>query len=145
MKIKPEFWYKQSAVIPFRFFNGILQILIISTRKRKNWTIPKGIIEIGLSGKKSAAKEAFEEAGVKGELLTKKVGTYSYKKWRDICNVNVYGLEVNAILNNWEEDFRDRKWIEIRELEKYISNIDLLNIIKKFATKIYKEYNRCSL
>lgn len=145
MKTKPEYWYKQSAVIPFRFEKGIFQILIISTRKRKNWIIPKGIIEIGLSGKKSAEKEAFEEAGVQGKLLSNKVGKYSYKKWGDICNVDVYALEVELILDKWEEDSRNRKWIEIRDIEKYMSNFDLINIIKKFSVQIYKEYNQCSL
>ncbi len=145
MKTKPEYWYKQSAVIPFRFSKGVLQILIISTRKKKNWIIPKGIIEIGLSGKKSAEKEAFEEAGVQGKLLTKKIGNYSYKKWGGTCTVNVYGLEVDIILDDWGEDFRNRKWIEVRELEKYISNKNLMNIIKKFSSQIYKVYSGCSL
>lgn len=145
MKTKPKYWYKQSAVIPYRFQKSVLEILVVSTRKKKNWTIPKGIIEPGLSEKKSAEKEAFEEAGVRGKLLTKKVGNYSYKKWGDVCNVNVYGLEVDVILDDWEEDFRDRKWAEVKDLDRYITNNNLITIIKKFSSQIYIKCNGCSL
>jgi phosphohistidine phosphatase len=145
MKTKPDYWYKQSAVIPFRFSVDKPEILIVTTRKKKKWTIPKGIVEIGLSDKKSAEKEALEEAGVKGNLLRKKAGNFSYEKWGGICQVNVYALEVETVLDDWQENFRERKWIEVRDLEKFITNKSLLKIIEKFSVEVYKEFSQCSL
>jgi phosphohistidine phosphatase len=135
MKKKPDYWYNQSAVIPFRIINAEIEILLIKTRKNKKWIFPKGIIENGYTAKTSAEKEGLEEAGVKGKLMQKKLGKYSYKKWGGKCTVKVYGLEVDNILNVYEEDFRERKWIAIDKSPNYISDEKLLEIIyelKKF-------------
>ena len=131
MRKKPDYWYKQSAVIPFRILDNRFEVLIVKTRKNKNWIFPKGIIEIGFSAKSSAEKEALEEAGVKGNLLPKRIGKYSYKKWGGKCSVKVYGLEVDSIFDNYEEDFRDRKWVDIEKTANYILNEELLEIIKE--------------
>ena len=132
MKNKPKYWYKQSAVIPFRKTDEKLEILLVTTRKKRKWIIPKGIVEEALTSRESATKEAFEEAGIIGELIPKKLGKYSYKKWGGNCKVKVYALRVDSILDSWEEDFRERKWIDILDVEKYIENVKLLEIIKSF-------------
>ncbi len=33
---------KQSGVIPYRISNGKVEVMLISTRKSKNWVISKG-------------------------------------------------------------------------------------------------------
>ena len=70
----------QSAIIPYRFNDGQLEILLICSSSKKHWVIPKGIIEPGLSPVSSASKEALEEAGVKGISDKNKLGQYSYHK-----------------------------------------------------------------
>jgi phosphohistidine phosphatase len=135
MGIKPNYWYQQSSVIPFQLNNGKLKVLIITSRKKKRWIFPKGIIEVDLSPEESAKKEALEEAGVKGELLTRLIGEYEYNKWGGKCNVKVYGLKVLTILSEWEEDFRERKWIGIDEVGNYIKQNKVLNIVKIFANE----------
>jgi 8-oxo-dGTP pyrophosphatase MutT (NUDIX family) len=49
-------------------------VLLITTRGRGRWTIPKGWPEKGLRDRDLAAKEAVEEAGVEGEVGSKPVG-----------------------------------------------------------------------
>jgi 8-oxo-dGTP pyrophosphatase MutT (NUDIX family) len=85
-----------------------------------------------LSPKESAVKELFEEAGATGKLIDKKFGTYSYKKWGGKCKVKVFGLLVENIMERWEENFRERKWINENEVELFIGNKKLLKIIKDF-------------
>lgn len=130
MKNKPLYWYKQSSVIPYQFKKDKLRLLIITSVKKKKWIFPKGIIEEDMTPEKSAAKEAYEEAGVVGELLNKELGFYTHKKWGGECEVKVFGLLVTGILEDYEESFRDRKWIEINEIEKYITNKNILDIVK---------------
>ena len=128
MKNKPEYWYKQSAVVPFRETGDKLEVLLVTTRKKKKWIFPKGIIEENLTASESAIKEAFEEAGIKGDLLPNKLGKYSYKKWGGKCKVKVQGLKVTWILDSWEEDFRERKWVSIADVQNYIKNKNLIEI-----------------
>jgi 8-oxo-dGTP pyrophosphatase MutT (NUDIX family) len=122
--------YNQSGVIPFRLQRDKLQILLITSRRKKRWVIPKGIIEGGLSPEESASKEAYEEAGITGTVRSRMVGQYQYKKWGGTCTVKVYLLEVKEVMEDWPEAFfRDRQWVSISEAQKRIEEADLRKII----------------
>jgi 8-oxo-dGTP pyrophosphatase MutT (NUDIX family) len=58
------------------------EILLVTTRQTKRWIIPKGWPIKGLKPAKSAAREAYEEAGVRGSVKTKAIGIFSYEKGR---------------------------------------------------------------
>ena len=71
---RPEYYYTQSSVIPYRIHEGRPEIMVISSRKGKHWIVPKGIVEPDLSPADSAAKEAFEEAGIAGKASGSSIG-----------------------------------------------------------------------
>src|SRR5205085_5647367 len=71
----------QSAALPWRRTGkGDLEVLLITSRETRRWVIPKGWPIKGKSSAKSAAREAFEEAGVTGKVKKSPVGTYAYDK-----------------------------------------------------------------
>ena len=115
MREVPEYYYAQSAVVPFREMDGVLEILMISSRKKKRWVIPKGVREPLLSACDSAAKEALEEAGIEGRVSATAMGTYQYRKWGGICTVEVFHMVVETVHQEWEEDYRDRQWVSLEE------------------------------
>jgi len=138
MRKKPDYFYLQSSVVPFRVINGNYELLLITTRKGK-WIFPKGIIEPGLDAKQSAAQEALEEAGIKGKVHDVILSEYEYEKWGNKCKVKVFPLEVEEVLDRWEEDFfRKRKWIDISKVEEKVSNKNLKKIINEFQTHFLK-------
>ena len=117
----PDSWYNQSGVIPYRIKNGKLQILLITSRRKQRWIIPKGIIEDGLMPQESAAKEALEEAGVIGIVENESIGKYKYKKWGGKVKVKVYLMVVNSLLDSWDEvEYRERKWYSFNEARDLI-------------------------
>jgi 8-oxo-dGTP pyrophosphatase MutT (NUDIX family) len=127
--------FDQSGVIPFRKKNGNIEVLLISTQKA-NWTIPKGIIEDRHTPQESALKESVEEAGAWGIVADKKSGSYRYKKWGGTCNVKVYKMKVVKILSKWEEDhFRERLWVPLEKVPKFINRKKLANIIMEAFTE----------
>jgi len=133
---KPERYYQQSGVIPFRKNGASIELLLITSRKKKTWIFPKGIIESKLSPQQSAAKEALEEAGVTGKVYKKKVGKYYLQKWNGICEVKVYLMEVEKTLKSWQEaKFRTRKWVLKDKAEELIQNKQLLKIVKNLDKK----------
>jgi len=115
MQTRPDFFYRQSAVIPIRQGPSGLQVLMITTRKRRRWIFPKGIVEPDMSPAASAAKEAHEEAGIKGRVLPDPLGVYEYEKWGGTCVVEVYAMAVERVLDRWDEDFRGREWVDLAE------------------------------
>jgi len=111
MHTRPDCYYRQSAAIPYRWGPSGLQVLLIMSRRRRRWVVPKGIVEPDLSPSDSAAKEALEEAGVLGRVRPGPLGSYEYEKWGGLCRVEVYAMEVEQELAAWPEQFRSREWL----------------------------------
>ncbi len=133
---KPDYYYAQSAVIPFRLRHGELEILMITSRKKKRWIIPKGIKEPDLTAWDSAAKEALEEAGVEGRVSTTPAGTYRYDKWGGTCTVEVYTLEVEKVHRSWLESFRLRRWLSLGEAVALIREEELRRILRRLPASL---------
>ena len=53
--------------------------MLVTSRGRQRWIIPKGWPHKGRAPHRSAAREAFEEAGVVGKVRRRPVGTFSYR------------------------------------------------------------------
>jgi phosphohistidine phosphatase len=136
MQERPDYFYRQSAVIPYRIVEGTIQVLMITSRRKKRWVIPKGIIEPDLSAADSAAKEAFEEAGLDGQVSTTPIGTYEYEKWGNICRVQVFTMRVEKVWDEWEENFRDREWISLDTAIKRVQETKLKEILRSFPLAI---------
>ena len=118
--------FAQSAVIPWRRRGDTLQVLLITSIRGQRWIIPKGLVEPGMSPAESAAKEAFEEAGIRGRVAPDPLGEYSYRKWGGTCQVLVFLMEVTAVLEQWEEmDVRRRKWLRAYEAAERVREPEL--------------------
>jgi phosphohistidine phosphatase len=133
---RPDYFYIQSAVIAFRSQGDSLHVLMITSRKRKRWVIPKGVKEPDLSAQDSAAKEALEEAGVTGRVLPQAIGRYRYQKWGGICTVDVFAMEVDEVLEQWEESFRDREWLVPAMAALRVEEPELKEILRSFPTRL---------
>lgn len=133
---RPAYYYTQSAVIPYRWnAQGMIEILVITSSSKGHWVVPKGIHEPGLSAQESAAREAEEEAGVRGPVHPDAIGTYRYEKWGATCEVAVYPMKVTDILNVdiWEESHRQRRWVAPDIAARHIKEDGLKAMILQFA------------
>ena len=131
-----ETYIEQSGVIPYRLEQGKIEILLVSSRKKKRWVIPKGIVEPDLTPQDSAAKEALEEGGILGEVLPESVGTYTYEKWGGVCRVVVFLLKVTSLEANWLENYRERQWFSLPEARKRLDEAELKNILLKVGDRL---------
>ena len=74
------------AALPLRLAkDGEFEILLVTSRDTGRWIIPKGWTSKRIKDCKAAAREAREEAGVKGKILRDAIGTYRYFK-RELGN-----------------------------------------------------------
>lgn len=136
MRTRPDWYYTQSAVIPYLRQAGGVRFLLITSRKRSRWILPKGICEPGMSASASAAKEALEEAGVRGRVAAEPVGRYEYRKWGGTCRVEVFTMLVEEILERWPEQFRDREWLTPEEAAGRVEEEDLARLLVAIGQKI---------
>ena len=123
--------FQQSGVIPYRINDGKVEVLLITTRSRQGWVIPKGGLCKGMSPHDSAAKEAWEEAGVVGRVTTEELGNYKYRKRGNTYQVNLFLLPVEIILEDWPEaTARERKWLEVNQAAELVKETSLKKIIQ---------------
>ncbi|BDI20098.1 NUDIX hydrolase [Nostoc cf. commune SO-36] len=125
--------FTQSGAIPYRVNNGKIEILLITTRDFQHWVIPKGDIPNGMSPPDSAAKEAWEEAGVIGQVDMNKLGTYKYRKQGKTYHVKMYLLAVDMLSEDYPEaNKRKRQWVEVNKAIRRVKFNSLKRILKSF-------------
>lgn len=128
---KPEFFYRQSGVIPYRWQQEELQVLLITNRRNRRWVIPKGIVEQGMSPAASAVNEAWEEAGLRGRLYPQAAGSFSYSKWGGECRVEVFLLQVEEQAEEWPEAVvRRREWLSVAEAAQRVREAELCQLLE---------------
>lgn len=127
----------QSAVIPYRWRDGTLEVLLITSRGKGKWIIPKGSIESDLESHESAEKEALEEGGVKGDVSSVSLGCYRHGSSKKSPIVEVFLMRVNRELRSWpEDDERVRRWIPLDEAFQYVQENGLRSILDDAAAII---------
>ncbi|MET0105489.1 MAG: NUDIX domain-containing protein [Sedimenticola sp.] len=138
LRDRPAYYYTQSSVIPYRITDGKVEILIISSSKNKHWVVPKGIADPGHSLQESALKEAWEEAGVEGEVTEDPLGSYSYPKWGATCTCTVYPMKVTHELpeKEWEEHHRGRRWVPPEEAAALLKQGELAPMVLSLEKKL---------
>jgi 8-oxo-dGTP pyrophosphatase MutT (NUDIX family) len=128
----------QVAALCYRQRGKSLRILLITSRDTGRWVTPKGWPMRNRTEPEAAAREAYEEAGIRGDVSTRHVGHYSYKKWlgngRAIpCLVRVYPLRVREMLKSYPETRQRRnKWFSQAKAAKKVMEPELAALIRAF-------------
>lgn len=129
--------FLQVAALPWRRREGVLEVLLVTTRETRRWTIPKGWPIKGMSKRASAALEADEEAGVTGVIAEKSIGRFTYWKRRttrfDLVHVAVYPLEVTRQRKRWKEMTERRQmWTTPDDAAMAVEEPELATILREF-------------
>lgn len=119
--------------------SGKLKVLMITSRDSGRWLIPKGWPIKRRSLRKVAEQEAFEEAGVKGKIARKPIGSFRYvkdmgSKTDVLCEVEVYPLRVALLeLRYPERGQRERCWVSPKKAMKIASDPELVPLIERLV------------
>jgi 8-oxo-dGTP pyrophosphatase MutT (NUDIX family) len=110
---------KQYAALPFRKHQNRLEVLLITTRTKRRWSVPKGWPIERQTPHGTAAIEAFEEAGLVGKIASVEVGRFKHRKQKNKqevrCDVRVFPLQVVAEEADWpEKGQRRRLWLPLQ-------------------------------
>ncbi len=129
----------QYAAIPWRRTEaGAIEVLLITSRESRRWVIPKGWPMQDLKPGATAAQEAFEEAGVRGQTSRKRLGVFHYdKRLRSgrvqRVRVHVYALEVTEEHADWPEAAeRQKLWTTPGEAAGLVDEPELKIILARF-------------
>jgi 8-oxo-dGTP pyrophosphatase MutT (NUDIX family) len=128
---------RQVAALPYRKNNtGQIEVLLVTSRRKKRVIIPKGWRE-DKKPWKAAEKEAREEGGVVGKIRRRPIGYFEY--WKCFANhlalvkVDVYPLKVEKSLKSWpEQKQRLAKWLTPADAATLVDEPRLISILKAF-------------
>ena len=138
----------QIGAIPVRSApDGSLEILLVTTRATKRWTVPKGWPIKGLKAHEAAAREAQEEAGVVGRISRKSAGRYLYWKRLSthflLCKVKLYVLVVETRLDSWPEQHqRLNHWFKAADAADLVDEPGLKEALRSLKLKQAKPKRR---
>src|SRR5688572_6613863 len=134
---------RQYGVLAYDFReDGSPHILLITSRETRRWVIPRGNPIAGLSPAQAAAQEAFEEAGVRGEVEDRALGSYPYDKRRADgstvpAEVEVFALRVSEELDRWpEKNQRERRWFTPAEAAEAVEEPELKALLLDQAARL---------
>ena len=130
----------QFAALPWRIGEGgTRQIMFLTSRETHRWVIPKGWPMKGRKPAEVASQEAYEEAGLIGQVVGKRpLGNFHYEKRLAkraiICEVRVFLFRVERQLDDWpEKGERESKWVDAKEAADLVEEGGLAEIIDRFA------------
>jgi 8-oxo-dGTP pyrophosphatase MutT (NUDIX family) len=103
-------------------------------RYRKGWPIKHSTPQT------TAKIEAYEEAGVRGDIGSKQIGRFTKRRRRKLqsvlCEVEIFPLEVTRQQGDWpEKGERRRMWVAVRKAAKLVKKSGLRRAIKSLSDR----------
>ena len=133
----------QYGVLPYRLAeDGHLEVMLVTSRETRRWVVPKGWPIKKLKPHLSAEREAFEEAGLRGKVSTRAVGSYHYNKRLKAgttvtCEVELFPLEVRKQEETWpEKDQRDQRWFGLDDAAAAVVEPELGDLLRRLGELI---------
>jgi 8-oxo-dGTP pyrophosphatase MutT (NUDIX family) len=133
----------QLGALPYRFdLETGVEVLLVTSRGTRRWIIPKGWPIKGFKPARTAAREAYEEAGVRGRVAGRPLGRYIYEKRLEErsasfpCEVQVFPLLVKKQLKKWPEcKQRTVRWFPVPKAAALIKDDNLRHLILQLDDK----------
>jgi len=130
---------EQYGVLAYRFAAGaMVELLLVTSRETGRWIVPKGNRVAGLSPSESAAREAYEEGGVEGDIAPEPIGSYRYVKQKKNgtvtpASVLIYPMRVTRQLGDWpEKGERENRWFSLADAAASVAERSLRHLILSF-------------
>ena len=137
---KAESTQTQCGAIPFSVVEGEVVFLMVTSRRSANWIFPKGAPMDGLTSWETAAEEAFEEAGVRGEIAHVPLGEYAHRQSdrpAGLLRVELFPLHVTRQFDDWpEEPQRFRHWALLPQVRRLLVSKQAAGLAAELSRRI---------
>ncbi len=131
----------QISALPCRTRKGVLEVCLITSRGGDRWIIPKGWPEPDLSHVEIAAQEAWEEAGLTGEIQPDLYASYAASKKLEPgvgipVRIDVYLLvDPDQTKQFPEQGERKVKWLSIDKAMERVGESGLKDVLNRLKSE----------
>jgi 8-oxo-dGTP pyrophosphatase MutT (NUDIX family) len=139
---------RQVAALVFRVSaRGRLEFLLMTSLGTGRAVIPKGWPMKGLPDYEAAATEAYEEAGIVGNIDRTSIGSYEYLKCTTsnikLVSVEVFPLRAKRQRKTWpERGRRELGWFSAEDAANLVSEPGLSRLVRAFHPMATDEWAR---
>lgn len=115
------------------------EVLLITSLTTRRWIVPKGWPMDGRTLGEAAQQEAWEEAGVVGQLDPEAIGSFQYRKIMKqgipvTCTCQVFRIDVDHLTDDWpEKGRRERRWLSLDDACELIEEEGLRTLIQEIG------------
>lgn len=140
------------AAVCFRLKDGGVEFLLVRTRAGR-WTFPKGGVDGDRTFAAAAAREAFEEAGVRGYVEENRFLRYRYPKRKGFRTGRTTEITIDAHLCHVadreapDELHRDPTWFSVEKAKRRLREgrtlkyaEELSRVVDSAASRILRRY-----
>ncbi|MCP4075857.1 MAG: NUDIX hydrolase [Gammaproteobacteria bacterium] len=104
---------KQYGVLPYFQSSGKIKIILITSRLSNQWIVPKGNRVPNKSKRESALQEAYEEAGLTGQLDVNLKCCFNIMSHGEKVDLTLYPMRTDKRLSKKWPESHQRKRIEV--------------------------------
>lgn len=128
----------QAGALCWRQGDRGIEVLLVTSRKAGRWGVPKGWALRGRPLHRTAAREAWEEAGVVGATENRLLGLVrAPKSYRLVGEIGwrlaLYPLKIERLADDWpERGQRERRWFSVDEAAERVRPSGLSPLISAF-------------
>ena len=131
-----------------RALDAPIEVMLVTSRGTGRWVLPKGNKGKRIMPHAAAAREAEEEAGVRGAVCPTPLGSYQYRKRLDtgaalLVTVDVFPFAVTDELDAWlEQGERERRWFSLADAAGAVDEPDLRELLRSFRATEFNNLPR---
>ncbi len=131
---------KQLGVLAYEYHRDRVWLVLVTNRKNTRWIFPKGQPEAALSDKKVAMMEAYEEAGILGEIDNSiKPVEVVVRTNRGKVRLIVYPMRIRKLLNKYPESkLRKRQFLDSEKALRKLDRKPLQYCVRVLVKKLKK-------
>jgi 8-oxo-dGTP pyrophosphatase MutT (NUDIX family) len=127
----------QACAVPYRFGVVGLEFCLITTRKSRRWSFPKGGIRAHETVVEAALNEALEEAGLTGAIIGEPLAEYECVRRNRVLDVTVLLMRVDDCNVEWKESQqRSRCWVGFQTAQMLLDRPIHADILKLALDRI---------
>lgn len=126
---------EQAGAVVYRNGDGGVRILLVRARRNpEDWIFPKGHVEAGESAKETAVREAEEEAGISGRVVTALPPPVKF-------TLEYRRIEVQYFLVEFEREVKPKErrelaWLRPREALKCLTHDSTRAVLERALAKL---------
>ena len=134
---------RQFAALPFRLDKSELRVLLITTRRKRRWSVPKGSPMRNTEPHRTAALESYEEAGLVGVVAKRALGSFKHRKRKgarkQTLDVALFPMKVHGRERWWpEKGEREAIWVSAETAARMVHKAQLRRLIARFVKQTEK-------